>query len=202
MKTLKVTTIILTAVLLAGCGAAKEPEQAESLTQEQQDSIAADVESQMDAMLEDLIGGSGVELPEIPVGDSEMTDPMDTIPGELGDMHDAMLGDFTGDMDLAGSWQDEVGQRASMEVTENEDGSYAITITWSSSADETATWEISGTWDPEFGGLTYEDGAYYVTKTGFERSEEETTEGALMKEGEKVRWTDSKIENDAVFVKS
>ena len=39
---------------------------------------------------------------------------------------DSVLEDFTGDMDLSGSWDDEVSKRASMDVTKNEDGSYTL----------------------------------------------------------------------------
>lgn len=202
MKKMKLVGIILGAVILAGCGASKEPAQetAESLTQEQQDSIAADLESQMDAMLESATAGAGVELPEIAI-DGDMTDPTEGMAEELDSMQDAMLSDFVGDIDLVGSWKDLIGERACMEVTENEDGSYAITIKWSNSADETAVWEISGTWDSEMGGMIYDDGTYYVVKNGNEKSEEETTDGAFMKEGDVVRWADSKIEKDAIFEK-
>jgi hypothetical protein len=53
--------------------------------------------------------------------------------------------------------------------------------------------------------LSYEDGNYTV-HTWDENdketvSEGEVTKGALMKEGDKLRWTDSKNEVDCVFVK-
>ena len=37
---------------------------------------------------------------------------------------ETLLEDFVGEMDLSGSWDDEVSKRASMDVTKNEDGSY------------------------------------------------------------------------------
>ena len=116
-----------------------------------------------------------------------------------------VLADFTGKMDLAGSWQDEVSKRATMDVTANEDGSYDIVINWGGSATEKAVWQIRGTYDEVSGMLSYEDGRYSI-HTWDENdnetvSDEEVTKGAFMKEGEKLRWQDSKNSGDGVFVK-
>ena len=115
------------------------------------------------------------------------------------------LADYTGEMDLTGSWQDEVSQRATMDVEKMETGTYHILIHWASGAKEASTWEISGTYDETAGMLSYEDGAYSVhtwdDKDQETISGEETTKGALMKEGEKLRWQDSKNSEDCVFVK-
>ena len=180
MKKIIFAGILAGAVLIGGCGGAKEPEKTESLTQEQQDSIAEAMTSKVDEMVESLAGQADVELPEIALGGSEITDPAGG--------------------DLVGSWQDEVSERAGMDVTENEDGTYSILVSWGSSFDETACWEITGTWDENLGGLTYDDGSYYIVKNG-EKTGEETTNGGFYKEGEKLRWKDSKNEEDAVFVK-
>lgn len=115
------------------------------------------------------------------------------------------LADYTGEMDLTGSWQDEVSQRASMDVEKLETGTYHILIHWSSGASEASIWEISGTYDETSGMLSYENGNYSV-HTWDENdketiSEEDVTKGSLMKEGEKLRWTDSKNEEDGLFVK-
>ena len=113
--------------------------------------------------------------------------------------------DFTGEMDLTGSWQDEVSQRATMEIEKAETGTYHIMIHWSSSAKEASTWEISGTYDEESGMLSYQDGEYCVHTWDDQDKEtisgEEITQGALLKEGDKLRWQDSKNSTDAVFVK-
>ena len=77
-----------------------------------------------------------------------------------------VLQEFTGEMDLSGSWDDEVSQRASMDVTRNEDGSYNILVHWGGSA-----------------------------------TDQETTKGSFMKEGDKLRWSDSKNSEDGIFVK-
>ena len=118
---------------------------------------------------------------------------------------DEFLEDFTGEMDLTGSWQDEVSQRATMDVEKAETGTYHILIHWASGAKEASTWEISGTYDETSGMLSYENGGYTV-HTWDENdnetiSEEDVTKGALMKEGNKIRWSDSKNEEDCVFVK-
>lgn len=115
------------------------------------------------------------------------------------------LADFTGEMDLTGSWQDEVSQRATMDIEKFETGTYHILIHWGSGAKETSVWEISGTYDEKSGMLSYENGNYYViTRDENDKetiSEEGVTKGALMKEGEKLRWNDSKNEEDGLFVK-
>ena len=108
-------------------------------------------------------------------------------------------------MDLTGSWQDEVSQRATMDIEKFETGTYHILIHWASGAKEASIWEISGVYDETAGMLSYENGNYTVcTWDDNDRetvSEEETTKGALMKEGDKLRWSDSKNEEDALFVK-
>ena len=115
------------------------------------------------------------------------------------------LEDFTGEMDLTGSWQDEVSQRATMDVEKFETGTYYIHIHWSSGASEESLWEITGTYDETSGMLSYENGGYTV-HTWDENdnetiSEEGVTKGVLMKEGDKLRWSDSKNEEDCLFVK-
>ena len=75
---------------------------------------------------------------------------------------DEFLEDFTGEMDLTGSWQDEVSQRATMDVEKAETGTYHILIHWASGAKEASTWEISGTYDETSGMLSYENGSYTV----------------------------------------
>ena len=118
---------------------------------------------------------------------------------------DEFLADFTGEIDLTGNWQDEVSQRATMDVEKAETGTYHILIHWASGAKEASTWEISGTYDETSGMLSYENGNYTV-HTWDENdnetiSEEGVTKGVLMKEGDKLRWSDSKNEEDCLFVK-
>ena len=130
--------------------------------------------------------------------ESEVQAVEDSIQNEI-------LSDFTGKMDLAGSWQDEISKRATMDVTANEDGSYDIVINWAGSATEKAVWQIHGTYDEVSGMLSYEDGQYSI-HTWDENdnetvSDEAVTKGAFMKEGEKLRWQDSKNSEDGLFVK-
>ena len=99
---------------------------------------------------------------------------------------ETLLEDFVGEMDLSGSWDDEVSKRASMDVTKNEDGSYNITVHWGGSATETAIWEIH----------TFDD------KGNETISGEEKTSGAFMKEGDKLRWQDSKNADMGLFSKT
>ena len=98
--------------------------------------------------------------------------------------------------DLSGEWQDEISQRASMDVTRNDDGSYTLLVHWGSSATEASIWEITGTFD-ESGILTYEDGKYGVytfSESGDETvSNEETTQGSFTLEDGKLRWQDSRV---------
>lgn len=120
-------------------------------------------------------------------------------------MAEEFLSDFTDEMNLTGSWQDEVSQRATMDVEKFETGTYYIHIHWSSGASEESLWEITGTYDETSGMLSYENGNYSVItwdENGKETiTEEDVTKGSLMKEGDKLRWTDSKIEEDGLFVK-
>lgn len=115
------------------------------------------------------------------------------------------LAEFTDEMNLTGSWQDEVSQRATMDIEKALTGTYHILIHWASGAKETSIWEISGTYDETTGMISYENGNYSVHT--WDDNDEETisgldvTKGALMKEGEKIRWSDSKNEDDCVFIK-
>jgi len=116
-----------------------------------------------------------------------------------------ILADYTGEIDLNGSWQDEVSQRATMDIEQAGTGTCHILIHWAGSAKEAAIWEISGTYDETAGMISYENGNYSVHT--WDDNDEETisgldvTKGALMKEGEKIRWSDSKNEDDCVFIK-
>ena len=114
-----------------------------------------------------------------------------------------VLEDFTGDMDLSGSWDDEVSKRATMDITKNEDGSYDILVHWGGSATEAAIWKIHGEYNPTSGMLSYEDGIYAIhtfdDKGNETVSGEEKTKGAFMKEGDKLRWQDSKNAEDGLF---
>ena len=129
----------------------------------------------------------------------------ETIVEEAEEQVDEVLQDFTGEMDLAGSWEDEISQRAGMDIVRNDDGSYDIRVHWGGSATETAIWEIHGTYDEVSGMLSYEDGRYSILTLDENKNEtisgEEKTSGTFMKEGDKLRWKDSKNSDDGLFVK-
>ena len=118
---------------------------------------------------------------------------------------EAVLGEFAGEMDLAGSWEDEISMRAGMDCVRNEDGSYDIRVHWGGSAWETAVWEIHGTYDEASGMLSYEDGKYSIHTFDDKNQEtvsgEKTTSGVFMKEGDKLRWQDSENSGEGLFVK-
>ena len=99
-----------------------------------------------------------------------------------------LLGDFVGEMALPGSWEDN------------------ITVHWGGSATETAIWEIHGEYDPVSGMLSYDDGNYSIhtfdDKGNETVSGEEKTSGAFMKEGDKLRWQDSKNADAGLFSKT
>ena len=110
-----------------------------------------------------------------------------------------------GQMELQGSWQDEVSQRATMIVTGNDDGSYDILVMWSSSAAEYSAWEIRGTFDEEDGVLRYKDGKYSVHTVDGAGNEtvsgRETTKGSFSRNGKKLRWIDSENSIEGLFVR-
>ena len=58
---------------------------------------------------------------------------------------------------LEGDWEDTVSQRAGMVITEEDDGTYHVRISWGASAFESAVWEFSGIFDADSGVLEYTD---------------------------------------------
>ena len=192
----KIALIMTMAVMMAfsvtACGNRQNTDSGQQVPNpEEVSEQTEDLEDQAQALAEEA--QETVEQAE-----SEVQAVEDSIQNEV-------LADFTGKMDLAGSWQDEVSKRATMDVTANEDGSYDIVVNWGGSATEKAVWQIHGTYDEVSGMLSYEDGRYSI-HTWDENdnetvSDEEVTKGAFMKEGEKLRWQDSKNSEDGVFVK-
>ncbi|MBQ9721233.1 MAG: hypothetical protein IJV64_11145 [Oscillospiraceae bacterium] len=136
--------------------------------------------------------GNGSAPSEFPA--TEESSPAPNDPPAAAEEPDAAEAD-----DLSGSWQDEISQRASMDVTRSGDGSYTLFVHWGSSATEASIWEIVGTFD-ESGTLTYEDGKYGVCtfdESGSETvSDEETTRGSFTLEDGKLRWQYSRVEEN------
>jgi len=177
MKKLLALAMALTLCLL-GLAACKPVEEIH-LTQEEQNELGQALADQLDKETEELL---------------QSVDP------------DELLQGFTSGEDLAGSWEDEIGGHAVMDAIKQEDGSYKILISWHDASGETAIWEIHGSFDPASGMLAYEDGAYSLHTWDENDNEtvshETTTQGVLMKEGDKLRWQDTALDADALFVKS
>ena len=192
-RTLLTWILVISAVFMTSCGNAKAEQEAQEAANK------AEAEALAEAMNEEGI-------------DANIGDHLAEVTGETADaiteaesMVDDLLGDYTGEMDLSGSWQDEISQRATMEVTANDDGSYDILVNWGDSADKTLTWQIHGEYDPAGGMLGYEDAvSYYLVldDSGKEKmTEQQTSHGAIMKEGDKLRWKDSRGDTECVFVR-
>ena len=185
-KLLVIATLIGSILVMTACGNKKEDEPASA--QEAVQEAAEETEAAQEAVQEAV---AQTEAAQEVIEEAEA---------------ESVLGEFTGDMNLAGSWDDEVSKRASMDVTKNEDGSYDILVHWGGSATETAIWSIHGEYNPTSGMLSYEDGVYSIhtfdDKGNETVSGEEKTKGAFMKEGEKLRWQDSKNTDDGLFSKS
>ena len=179
-KLLILTTLIISVYALTACGGGKQ--EAPAPTPEAVEQAAEEAEAVQETVEETVQEAA------------EATEP------------ENLLGDFVGEMDLSGSWDDEVSKRASMDVTKNEDGSYDITVHWGASATETAIWTIHGEYDPTSGMLSYDDGNYSIhtfdDKGNETISGEEKTSGAFMKEGDKLRWQDSKNADAGLFSKT
>lgn len=177
------TTLIISVYAMTACGKGKEtPVSPQEAAQEAVQEAAGEAEAAQQAAEETIKEAAESAEPE------------------------KLLEDFVGDMDLSGSWDDEVSKRASMDVTKNEDGSYDITVHWGGSATETAIWTIHGEYDPVSGMLSYEDGNYSIHTVDDKGNEtisgEEKTSGAFMKEGDKLRWQDSKNADMGLFSKT
>ena len=102
---------------------------------------------------------------------------------------------------LSGMWQDEISQRANLDVVMYSDGRYEMTVTWGSGAFETAVWEIRGFFsadENDNAALSYEYG-YYSVRTYDEDgnetiTQEATTQGSFtLQDDGKLRWLDSQV---------
>ena len=210
-----VGTFLMAAALFTAC--AKKPP--ETMAPEAQSAAAAEALAQVESMGTSIAESLGISTPgnigfEIPgvggaVAGAAAESAAESLAGASEGIGTAevpqVLAEYTGNLDIAGSWQDEVSKRATMEVQEMDDGTCLVSISWGGSATESAEWVINGKYDPVSGMLSYTDGAYAIytwdAQGNGSVSDEEVTKGALMMEGEKLRWQDSKLEKDAVFVK-
>lgn len=105
-----------------------------------------------------------------------------------------------GDSVLNGNWQDEISQRAGLDVVMYTNGSYDMTVFWGNSAFETAVWEIHGYFQD--GAVLPYDNGHYTIRTYDENgnetiTQEATTQGSFTLEQDgKLRWNDSQVEKN------
>lgn len=193
--------------MLSACGSNVTTE-----LSEQTDQIASEASSEADKLQEEASEAADTAADKVSEAydkANEAADQASEAAEQAMNEADQLLKEFqesaVEDVDLSGSWQDEISQRASMDVTKNDDGSYDILVHWGGSAFETAIWEIHGTYDGAAGELLYNDGKYSIhtfDEDGTETiSSEETTNGGFIMEDGKLRWKDSMNDSEGLFTK-
>lgn len=159
---------------------------------------AAEAEAQADDAIEEAEAQGNDAIAEAEAQENDAVEKAE-------DQTETVLEEVAGEMDLAGSWEDEISMRAGMDCVRNDDGSYDIVVHWGGSAWETAIWEIHGTYDEASGMLSYKDGKYSIHTFDDKNQEtisgEKTTSGVFLKEGDKLRWQDSENSSEGLFVK-
>lgn len=206
-KTMMIITLIAGTAMLSACSSSAVTELSEHAEQ-----VASEASSEADKLQEEASEAADTAADKV----SEAYDKANEAADQASEaaeqaMNEAnqLLKEFqesaVEDVDLSGSWQDEISQRASMDVTKNDDGSYDILVHWGGSASETAIWEIHGTYDGAAGELLYNDGKYSIhtfDEDGTETiSSEETTNGGFIMEDGKLRWKDSMNDSEGLFTK-
>ena len=140
----------------------------------------------------------GSQVPEEEDEEYEMEDIEEV------DEEDAEPGAANDDLDIGGIWADEISQRASIEIEQNDDGSYTCLVSWSESYEVMDEWEFTGKFDGDT--MTYADGIRTVLKANddeemVEESSEETSGSLTLKDG-KLEWSDSAVEEPVVFIRA
>lgn len=113
------------------------------------------------------------------------------------------------DVNLVGTWDDKMSQRATMEIRGGKDQTYQIHVHWSSTAFESDDWTMTGTFNDTTGELTYKNcKRVTITLDEADGPEEETvhyTNGTgkfLYKNGELSWHADNDADvNDCVFAR-
>ncbi|MBR1567970.1 MAG: hypothetical protein IJ648_03325 [Lachnospiraceae bacterium] len=206
-KSMMIITLIAGTAMLSACGSNVTTE-----LSEQTDQIASEASSEADRLQEEASEAADTAADKVSEAydkANEAADQASEAAEQAMNEADQLLKEFqesaVEDVDLSGSWQDEISQRASMDVTKNDDGSYDILVHWGGSAFETAIWEIHGTYDGAAGELLYNDGKYSIhtfDEDGTETiSSEETTNGGFIMEDGKLRWKDSMNDSEGLFTK-
>ena len=108
--------------------------------------------------------------------------------------------------DLAGDYQDEISQRATLTLEKTDEENYSIGINWSVSSFEGVYWTMTGQFDGET--LSYSDGEchYYKMDENGETETDEVTESGLsgsfkLTDEGKLEWTGATEDETGVFVK-
>lgn len=104
----------------------------------------------------------------------------------------------------AGTWEDEITRRATMVAAQY--GTHVeIRVRWSYGTNAAETWKISGEMNPETGMLLYNDAEYCYLQwdaTGIETVVlADRSSGLFSWIDQKLRWQDTLIEGDGLFVK-
>lgn len=205
--------LVFSAAWITACGNGKASQEAEEAANKaeaeamaesmDEEGIDADISGAPDAQtVEEDAATADAMADEVA---EDVTNAGEEALAEADEVKEEALGDITGEMDLTGSWQDELSQRATMEAVAAEDGAYDIYVEWGDSADRALIWQIHGEYDPESGMLAYEDAVSYFLTTDGEGNEkmedQQTSHGAFMKNGDKLRWQDSRGDTECLFVK-
>lgn len=113
------------------------------------------------------------------------------------------------DFELAGEYQDETSQRATMTITPDGEDHYQVEISWGDSDTQTTVWAFEGDFDREGGLLSYKDcikSILTVTEDDGMKEEivYESGKGALLYFDEGLHWQDDKEDagKGCVFVKT
>ncbi len=113
------------------------------------------------------------------------------------------------DVNLVGTWDDKMSQRATMEIRGGKGKTYQIHVHWGSTAFESDNWTMTGTFNDTTGELTYKDCKRVTTtlneEDGPETEEVHYTNGTgkfLYKNGELSWRADNDPDvNDCVFAR-
>ena len=113
------------------------------------------------------------------------------------------------DFELAGEYQDETSQRASMTITPEGEDHSQVEISWGDSASETTVWTFEGDFDYAGGMLSYKKGRKVIDSFSESEGEKEKVlykdgTGALLYYEEGLHWQDDKEDagKDCHFVKT
>ena len=194
-KSLKLVTVtacmILGMSLFTACGG-------KDMSAEEAGAVVSEVKEDLDDAKEDIEDAKE----DVKEAKEEVKENLKEAEKEVSEAEKEVTGD-TEAVDISGSWRDGVSSRAGMEATKNDDGSFDIIIHWGGSVSEAAEWVIHGTFDSATGTLTYDNGSYAIhtyDEDGNDTvSDEETTTGTFVIDGDKVKWQDSKASSECLF---